>query len=863
MAAGRSPRLLSILFVAVLGAYSAVWMYYIHGQTASNARGFTYEYRPSNGEVILNDVRPNGAAARAGLTTGDRIMAIDGRRLVTFRTFLDAFGRTPVGRTLRLDVRGHSGSRVVPLTLVTWRQELGDAVGGETLTARLLTMALTGYPLIFLGVGAGVLLQRPWDRDAWAMALAFGGLIAGAPLLLLEPQMVPGLRRFMVPLWTFLVSLMPAALFYFFAVFPAPSAIDRRVPWLKHVIGGAAVLCGGVLAVLCLLAGDSGALWWVRERLPPPVIEWTVLLYSLGCLVLAFVSLVSNAFSDIETRRKTSVILAGTVLGFGPILLLQSMVALSGRPPQDVVPFWVRAAASLAIVLVPLSVAYTVVKHRVMELPVLFRRSARYVLVRRGAVTMAVLLGIGMTLGFAGVLARFFTMSSEGAERLALVAGSAFGGLLALTGERLWRPAEERIDRAFFRGAYDARRILEQLARDCRLATDRDTLARNIESSLEEALHPQALYVYVRAGQGGQLLAAGADAEALAGTPLTLDAPGLLELAKRGYPQVLEPADLLPGGPFAACASLRPELLVPMLGRAGELEGLLVLATRLSEEPYSSEDRALLGSAGEQAGLALESIRLAEAMAAQIDAERRRVRELEIAKAVQAKLLPQDTPVLGTLEYLGRCIQARQIGGDYFDFIAVGESRLALVLADISGKGISAALLMASLQAGLRAQYTSAPGDLRDVLRTVNRVFLHSTATNHYATLFFAVYDEATRALRYANCGHLPPMLRRANGSVIRLGGTAPVIGMFDEWECTTAETTLDPDDVLVVFSDGATEAPNEAGEEFGEERLAALIDAHGRDGARPLLDTIISAVLAHSGRDQFDDLTLIVAKGR
>ena len=137
-----------------------------------------------------------------------------------------------------------------------------------------------------------------------------------------------------------------------------------------------------------------------------------------------------------------------------------------------------------------------------------------------------------------------------------------------------------------------------------------------------------------------------------------------------------------------------------------------MLGRRLSDEPYSGEDVALLASVGTQAGLALENIRLAETMAERMEAERRIARDLEIARDVQSKLLPQDRPPLSTLDYAGACLQARIVGGDYFDFVSVGTGQFGLVLADISGKGISAALLMATLQANLRAQYAQAPHDL-------------------------------------------------------------------------------------------------------------------------------------------------------
>jgi len=861
----RSLRLLALAFVAVLATYSGVWMYYIHAQESANARGFEHEFKPSDLAAVVTAVRPGGVATHAGLREGDRILAIDGQPLDSYDRLLDAFGRTPPGRSLSLQVAGPAGARTIIFPVTRNRDNAQTPPGGESPSSRVLATVLTGYPLIFLAVASAVLLQRPGDRDAWVMALAFGGLIASAPLLPIEAQMPSPLRRFMVPVWVFLISTMPAALYDFFAVFPAASAVDRRVPWLKRVLGGAAVAAGTITAGICFAFGDSEGLWWMAEHVSTVTAAWILRSYSISCVLLAFASLITNAFGDPGTRRKTRVILAGAVLGFGPIMTLQVLLALRGtRQPEEIVPFWVWALAAMAISLVPLSVAYAVVKHRVMELPVLLRRSARYLLVRRGAVTVAVLLGVVVTFIFAGVLSRLFTDVGEGAQRADDQAGALFGGVLATAGPRLWRPAQERIDRAFFRGAYDARRILERLARDSHAATDRDALASGIETALEAALQPEALYVYLRAQDASpRLVAAGADADALAGVPLPLSSPGLVELTKRGHPLVITPHDLGPGGTFEVCAALRPELLVPMLGRSGDLEGLLVLAMRLSEEPYSSEDRALVGAAAAQAGLTLENIRLAEAMARQLDAGRRRARELEIAKAVQAKLLPQAAPILTTLDYAGRCIQARSIGGDYFDFISVGEGRFAFVLADISGKGISAALLMASLQASLRAQYTVAPADVRAVLCTVNRVFYGSTATNHYATLFFGVYDETTRVLQYANCGHLPPILRRSTGRLDRLQPTATVIGLFDEWDCRTAETTLAPGDTLVVFSDGASEAVNAADEEFGEERLAAIVDGQSQAGAAALLDAIVAAVTRHGGTQQYDDLTLIVAQGR
>ena len=203
---------------------------------------------------------------------------------------------------------------------------------GQYLDVGGLGHALTGYPLIFLAVASAVLLQRPGDRDAWVMALAFGGLIAGAPLLLFEPQMPPPLRRFMVPVWAFLISTMATALFYFFAVFPAASPIDRRVPWLKRVLGVRGARCRHdtrrrVLRRPATAAGSGGSPSTCRTRRSPGCCRATA---SAACC-WRWRRWSGNAFGDLETRRKTRVILAGAVCGFGPITVLQIVLASRGR----------------------------------------------------------------------------------------------------------------------------------------------------------------------------------------------------------------------------------------------------------------------------------------------------------------------------------------------------------------------------------------------------------------------------------------------------------------------------------------------------------------------------------------------------
>jgi phosphoserine phosphatase RsbU/P len=254
----------------------------------------------------------------------------------------------------------------------------------------------------------------------------------------------------------------------------------------------------------------------------------------------------------------------------------------------------------------------------------------------------------------------------------------------------------------------------------------------------------------------------------------------------------------------------------------------------------------------------IESQRLA--LARKLESERRAAQEIEIAKQVQARLFPQIHPKLRTLAYAGVCVQARQVGGDYFDFLDLGREQLGLVIGDVSGKGIAAALLMANLQANLRSQCTAVQGHPDLLLRSVNHLFYENTVDSAYASLFFAEYNDNARRLRYANCGHLPGLLVQSDETIKRLDSTGTPLGLFEDWDCCIQECDMAPGDTLVLYTDGVTEAANYAGEEFGERRLiTALKQPH--NSCEDLLSAVLGELAQFSSCAQLDDITLIVAK--
>jgi len=250
-----------------------------------------------------------------------------------------------------------------------------------------------------------------------------------------------------------------------------------------------------------------------------------------------------------------------------------------------------------------------------------------------------------------------------------------------------------------------------------------------------------------------------------------------------------------------------------------------------------------------------------DAATREFEAQRRGAQELEIAKQVQARLFPQMLPTVPTLDYAGICLQARKVGGDYYDFLDLGPGRLGLVIADISGKGIGAALLMANLQANLRSQCAIALAQPRRFLQSVNQLFYENTEDGAYATLFFAEYDDHTRHLRYANCGHWPALLLRNDNTLERLYSTSTVLGLFKKWDCSIGELRLFPGDTLALYTDGISETLNVSGEEFGERRLAEVLRQHFALRSQALLTSVVDEVQQFSSHEQQDDITLIVAK--
>jgi sigma-B regulation protein RsbU (phosphoserine phosphatase) len=802
-------------------------------------------FDPVTASIPIYNVEHGGPAERAGLRAGDQITALNGRALTSYSAFDDLWSSAHPGDAVDITVRRPGVSQPQTFRTIFRSVEAGRAAKGVAQTSAREVLGF--YPIFFLLVGFAVLFQRLDDPEAWLLALLFAGFVA-----------VPGFNKQLalpspLPTFTWLYrsiffALTPALFYIFFAQFPEKSPLERRAPWLKWI-----ALASAASQIYPGLPFGDARLTFVGNLIGN---AGSAKLTFLVLLVLGLISLLGNCYSFetfLEARRKSRVLLAGTVFGVFPFVLEHALIDFSGYRPR----FWIDATLSLLVLLYPLSFAYSIVRHRVLEIPALLRRSARYVLVQRA---YFLLLFCGALLAIF-LFTRFFSGFFADNSQFGMALSATFGVALVWLSSPLVKQGTERIDRAFFRSSYDARMILQDLGQKIRTVSDRKQLASLLEQNLTKAFHPQSLAIYFCAANGELRAMGPAVPPELATLPANI--PILHELTVRGRPWDIPP----PGDPEAPqnspFAPLSPECLVPLLGHDVRLMGLLVMGQPLSEEPYSSEDKRLVDSVAGQAAIALENMHLAEQIPDRLELDRRAEREMQIARDVQSRLFPQAMPVLATLEYAGSCIQARQVGGDYYDFLDLGSARVAFVLADISGKGIAGALLMANLQANLRGRSELALDDLPRLLKSVNKLFYENTPEDRYATLFLAVYHDVSRQLTYANCGQNPPLIFRGDGRVERLSATAPVIGLFPNWQCVTQTVTLLADDLLVIYTDGVTEANDEDGNEFGEALLRETVCRNLQRPPAALLTAIQDAVQKFSAGEQFDDLTLVVARAR
>ncbi|HQI41129.1 MAG: hypothetical protein B6D44_08800 [Ignavibacteriales bacterium UTCHB2] len=300
---------------------------------------------------------------------------------------------------------------------------------------------------------------------------------------------------------------------------------------------------------------------------------------------------------------------------------------------------------------------------------------------------------------------------------------------------------------------------------------------------------------------------------------------------------------------------IRSLLSVPMIIK-GKMIGILSLFNKESESGFTETDQRLLSIIATQSANVIENSRLFEEEKKLMQIQQ----EIQVASEIQKNLLPKEIPSIEGYDIYAVNIPAREVGGDYYDFIKISETKTAIALGDVSGKGLPASMLMANLQATLRGQLLFC-NCAKDCIKRANYMLYKSTDTSKFVTLFFGILDTENHTLTYCNAGHNEPVfLQRDKKNKLDKGGM--LLSVFEQIEYEEEEILFSKGSTLVVFSDGITEAMNKSNEEFGEERLYNLIERRVALSSQQLAMEILSDVKNYSaGVPQFDDITLMIIK--
>lgn len=285
--------------------------------------------------------------------------------------------------------------------------------------------------------------------------------------------------------------------------------------------------------------------------------------------------------------------------------------------------------------------------------------------------------------------------------------------------------------------------------------------------------------------------------------------------------------------------------------------GLIDVDSRSFTHEFGEDDLELLTVLANVAAIRIEQARLAQVEAL----ERIRTRELEQAAEIQRRLLPAAAPEVPGWDLAGHNAACRTVGGDYYDFFRYPDGRIAMALGDVSGKGMPAALLMTCLQSSVQV-LAQEPDHLERLMSRLDRVMATNCPANRFVSFFFCVVDPTSGSMVYCNAGHNPPIVVRRDGTVEHLRGGGTMLGILPDLGYVERRAELRPGDVLAIFSDGITEAANDQGEEFGDDRLAAILHRYRDEPSTTILRHVDEAVSAFTGgAPAADDITLVVTR--
>jgi serine phosphatase RsbU (regulator of sigma subunit) len=788
-----------------------------------------------DGFTVVSDVSESDFADPPFIETGDTILTMGGQELGHDSLEYLISGPQEVGR--RLDVEFLQGGDTLRTTLVSKPNTRSSFY-------RIFMLHLFRYLLAFLFVAVGILglVRQPHSGAVRSLALFSFAL----PALLLtginyavyfQPEYSDWIMSIVDETLGLMPTLFSAAWLNLNLHFPRPRKFVQQRPWAGFLLSYGAA---GLAFLITLIPGIPGTV------LAAVFLSLIFIQTTAGFILLA---VANERATDSMIKRQTRIVLSGASIGLVPLGLLVLVLVIFG-------PNFINGMsgdARLAIIFflfisfwaIPVSFLIAFNRYGLLNVEAKLRRGTRYL------ITTVILLSLmfGIVLIISNLMVEVLGIFDR-TPALILAVVFATGVVPIQRRTQAW------LENRFYPERRRLRKLVSEFLRRTATQPDRASLWASLIESLSQGLKISKVVPVEYSEEEGFKLVSGDR------LPFEISQQ-LLNLLREAKGPVLVD-ELLATSETALkdeeidwLRSNKMSVILP-LHTGDRLRGLIALDEKEGGEQYAAEEVQVLSNLADQVAVTLDNLSLLEE-----NLEKRRLQEqLNLARDIQQGFLPQSIPDTPGIEVAATSLFSLEVAGDYYDVMSGSDGRTVFAVGDVSGKGAGAAMIMANLQASLRA-LVRVDADLAEMVAGINDIIFENTPTESYITFFTGVYDSSNRELRYINAGHNPPFLIRGrSGKVQELTVGGLILGMMPGASYDTERIKLQANDLLVLFTDGVTEAMNDSEEEFGEERLLKTVHDNIHLGTEEIVSAVRRKVIKFTGSEHFDDdFTMLIVR--
>jgi sigma-B regulation protein RsbU (phosphoserine phosphatase) len=838
----RSIRLLYALLALIVLSITAInFVDLMVSKVLGNDQCAWLPADSTGSRLTIRQIVPNGVTAKAGIQDGDVLVAIGGK---PFKSAGEA--QTRINKVKAEDYIDYTVDRN-GTTIETKVQILR--------TFNVVYFSQFLYGLVFLLVGLVVVMTRPHGKTQrlFANYSILTMLFFGLANLNLNPAVDPLWKMSLLGTSFIVANTFSLPVFTrFFLYFPVKTDLHSK-KWFTALL-----YIAGISIIAVVLGPEVGPIRNLLGRtITSFVVQYRVVFMNLRYIsyFAGLVIFVDCFFRRVKKERQKELrpILVGVI---GGILTFGYILIVSARNPFAIYLDPIILSPALFLLVVPVMFGYAIIRYRLMDIDFIVKRSLIYGLVTASmaAIYLLIIFGLGSLLAD--------VVGSEDSRTVNLVALI----IIAFAFDPIKRRMQAWIDKFFYQERYNYQKALLEFTQELPRLTRLDQILESIVHRLSSTMHIEKVAVILCDDKEGcSVVSQNIEDRCCQFKP---EYNGLLEVLRTSkFPQSFA---LLAEEPdnFKLLQSDKQKLIdagvvlsVPMFLQ-DKLIGMINVGSKMSGKVYSREDIDLLSTVAAQAAIAIENSRLHKS---ELEKEKFE-EELSLARRIQQGLLPKENPSIAGLDIAGTSIPALTVGGDYYDFIQIDPKKLLVVIADVSGKGMSAALYMSKVQGmvQLAAHMYASP---KEMLKNVNRRIFEGIERRSFITMILALFDMKKKQVRICRAGHNKALIG-LNGKLKFLEGGGIGLGLergplFDN-ELEEVVLPIKPESLFFFYTDGLTEAMNRQGKEFGEETVSKLVKEKRSLLAEQLQRVVITAAEEFQGKaEQHDDVTVVVVKAR